>query len=129
MSFSKHPGNIKATYIWSAFWIVDNRCAMAMVVLPFAAWSRAAWTTFSEFESSADVAWNIGQISTTSCLRSKITSSNSSTFGFRSNARAMAMRSLGRKINRLSSEEVQTAYVFVRQITVSPFHRPQCQSP
>ena len=29
-----------------------------VVVLPFAAWSRAAWTTFSELEHSADVAWN-----------------------------------------------------------------------
>jgi hypothetical protein len=56
MSFSKHPRNMKATYIRSAFWMVDSRCAMAMVVLPFAAWSRAAWTTFSELESSADVA-------------------------------------------------------------------------
>ena len=63
MSLSKHSSNIRATYIRSAFWMVDNRCAIAMVVLPFAAWSRAAWTTFSELESSADVAWNNGQIS------------------------------------------------------------------
>jgi hypothetical protein len=54
----KNPGNGKnTTDIRSAFWMVDNRCAMAIVVLPFAAWSKAACTTFSEFESSADVAW------------------------------------------------------------------------
>jgi len=54
----KNPGNgTNTTYIRSAFWMVDNRCAMAIVVLPFAAWSRAACTTFSEFESNADVAW------------------------------------------------------------------------
>ena len=53
----ENPGNgIDTTYIRSAFWMVDKRCAMAIVVLPFAAWSRAACTTFSEFESSADVA-------------------------------------------------------------------------
>jgi hypothetical protein len=63
-------------YILSAFWIVDNRWAIAIVVLPFAAWSRAAWTTFSELESRADVA-----------------SSRRRTFGLRSNARAIAMRS------------------------------------
>jgi hypothetical protein len=59
-----------------AFWIVERRCAMAMVVLPLAAWSRASCTTFSELESSAEVA-----------------SSRSSTFGSRINARAIAMRS------------------------------------
>ena len=53
----KKPGYIiDPTYIRSAFWMVDKRCTMAIVVLPFAAWSRAAYTTFSEFESSADVA-------------------------------------------------------------------------
>lgn len=44
------------TYMQSAFWIVDNRCAMAIVVRPFAAESRAAWTIFSELESRAEVA-------------------------------------------------------------------------
>lgn len=57
--------------------MVDKRCAMAIVVLPFAAWSSAAWTTFSEFESRADVA-----------------SSNNSTFGLRKRARAIAIRSV-----------------------------------
>ena len=44
------------THMVSAFWIVDNLWAMAIVVRPFAAWSRAACTTFSELESSAEVA-------------------------------------------------------------------------
>ena len=64
------------THIRSAFWIVDNRWAMARVVRPFAALSSASCTTFSEFESSADVA-----------------SSRSNTFGLRRRARAMAIRS------------------------------------
>lgn len=59
----------------SAFWIVDSRCAIAIVVRPFAARSSASCTTFSEFESSADVA-----------------SSSSRMRGFRSSARAMAIR-------------------------------------
>jgi len=44
------------THMQWAFWIVDNRCAMAIVVLPLAAWSRASCTTISEFESRAEVA-------------------------------------------------------------------------
>jgi hypothetical protein len=59
-----------------AFCIVDNRCAMAIVVLPCAAWSNASCTTFSAVESSAEVA-----------------SSNSKTLGLRIRALAMAMRS------------------------------------
>lgn len=66
------------TYMQSAFWMVDSRCAMAIVVRPFAARSRASCTTFSEFESSAEVA-----------------SSRSSTRGFRRSARAIAIRSIG----------------------------------
>lgn len=66
----------RVTYILSAFWMVDNRWAMAIVVRPFAALSSASCTTFSELESSADVA-----------------SSSSKTFGLRSRARAMAIRS------------------------------------
>ena len=46
-----------ATYMQSAFCIVAKECAMAMVVLPLAAWSRACWTTFSDAESSAEVAY------------------------------------------------------------------------
>lgn len=34
---------------------------MAMVVRPLAAWSRAAWTTFSDVESRAEVAYHICQ--------------------------------------------------------------------
>lgn len=45
-----------AAYMQSAFCIVDKRCAIAMVVRPRAALSRASWTTFSELESKADVA-------------------------------------------------------------------------
>jgi hypothetical protein len=40
----------------SAFWMVDNLWAMAIVVLPLAALSNASCTTFSDFESSAEVA-------------------------------------------------------------------------
>lgn len=40
----------------SADWIVDSLCATAIVLRPFAALSRAACTTFSDSESSADVA-------------------------------------------------------------------------
>ena len=57
--------------------MVDNRCAIAIVVRPFAALSSASCTTFSEVESSAEVA-----------------SSSSSTFGSRNSARAIAMRSI-----------------------------------
>lgn len=73
----------QVTYIRSAFWMVDSRCAMAIVVRPFAALSSASCTTFSEFESSADVA-----------------SSSSNTFGLRSRARAMAIRSVNVRQNR-----------------------------
>ncbi|KAI0246191.1 hypothetical protein BJV78DRAFT_1257146 [Lactifluus subvellereus] len=59
----------------SAFWIVDNRWAIAIVVRPFAASSRAACTTFSEFESRAEVA-----------------SSSKRTLGLRRSALAIAMR-------------------------------------
>jgi hypothetical protein len=45
------------THMQSAFWIVDSRWAIANVVRPLAALSRAAWTTFSELESRADVAY------------------------------------------------------------------------
>lgn len=65
-----------APHMQSAFWIVDRRCAIAIVVRPLAAWSRASCTTFSEFESNAEVA-----------------SSSRRTFGLRSRARAMAIRS------------------------------------
>jgi len=41
----------------SAFWIVESRCAIAIVVLPLAASSSAFWTTFSELESRAEVAY------------------------------------------------------------------------
>ncbi|KAI6044756.1 hypothetical protein EDC04DRAFT_2639393 [Pisolithus marmoratus] len=59
----------------SAFWIVDKRWAMAIVVRPLAALSSASCTTFSEVESRADVA-----------------SSNKRTFGLRRRARAIAIR-------------------------------------
>jgi hypothetical protein len=68
----RRPGN---TYMQSAFWIVLSRCAIAIVVRPFAAWSSAAWTTFSLVESNADVA-----------------SSRRRTLGFRRSARAIAIR-------------------------------------
>jgi hypothetical protein len=55
----------------------DNLCATANVVRPFAAWSRASCTTFSELESSAEVA-----------------SSKSRTLGFLKSARAIAIRSV-----------------------------------
>ena len=48
---------IESTHMQSAFWIVDNRCAMAIVVRPFAAMSKASCTTFSDVESKADVAF------------------------------------------------------------------------
>lgn len=44
------------TKMQSAFWMVERRCAMAMVVRFLAASSRARWTTFSDSESSAEVA-------------------------------------------------------------------------
>ena len=44
------------SYMQSAFWMVDSRCAMAMVVRPLAALSNASCTTFSELESRAEVA-------------------------------------------------------------------------
>ena len=93
----ENPGNsMDTTYIRSAFWMVEKRCAMAIVVLPFAAWSRVACTTFLEFESSGDVAWEWkstwGKRISRAC--SARTSSNSSTPGFRnSEARAMTIRS------------------------------------
>ena len=55
---------------------------MAIVVRPFAAWSRAACTTFSELESRADVA-----------------SSSRRTLGLRRRARAMAIRSTRRYVS------------------------------
>ena len=69
-------------YMRSAFWIVDKRCAMARVVLPRAALSRASWTTFSDVESRADVA-----------------SSKSRTLGFLKRARAIAIRSKSKRSN------------------------------
>ena len=59
----------------SACWIVDNRCAIAKVVLPRAAASRAFCTIFSDSESKADVA-----------------SSSNKIFGFRISALAIAIR-------------------------------------
>lgn len=40
-----------------AFWMLDNLWAMAIVVRPRDALSKASCTTFSEVESSAEVAW------------------------------------------------------------------------
>ena len=57
--------------------MVDRRCAMANVVLPFAALSRASCTTLSDVESRADVA-----------------SSSNKTLGSLNNARAIAIRSV-----------------------------------
>ena len=62
------------TYILSAFWIVDSLWAIAIVVLPDATLSNAAWTTASEVWSKADVA-----------------SSNNNIFGFRISALAIAI--------------------------------------
>ncbi len=90
------------TKIRSAFWIVLNRCAIVTVVLFKDARSNASCTTFSDSESSADVAvwkldmsikkipiWNNAQ---------NIPSSNNKIFGARIKARAMATLY---KINRI----------------------------
>lgn len=60
----------------SAFWIDDSRCAIAIVVRFLAAWSSAVWTTFSDSESSAEVA-----------------SSSKRILGSLTSARAIAIRS------------------------------------
>mmetsp|Transcript_4076 Transcript_4076/g.12885 ORF Transcript_4076/g.12885 Transcript_4076/m.12885 type:complete len:111 (+) Transcript_4076:129-461(+) len=63
------------TTIWSESSIVERRCATTSVVRPARACSSASWTSFSDRESSADVA-----------------SSRSRSFGSRTSARAMATR-------------------------------------
>jgi hypothetical protein len=90
-----------------AFCIVDNRCAIAIVVLPSAAWSNASCTTFSEAESRAEVA-----------------SSKSKTLGLRMRALAIAMRSKEiRVVNKggIASTRKNTN-VFDRQKVATLYH-------
>jgi hypothetical protein len=55
--YNVHMCNIKySTHMQSTFCIVDSQWVMAIVVRPLAARSSASCTTFSESESSAEVA-------------------------------------------------------------------------
>jgi hypothetical protein len=80
----------------SAFCMVESRWAMAIVVRPLAAWSKASWTTFSDCESRAEVA-----------------SSKRRTFGLRRRARAIAMRSEANR-NRSAKQEYDYYIVLSR---------------
>ena len=119
------------TNISSAFWIVDNLWAIAIVVLPCAAWSSAAWTTFSEAESSAEVAYCMLIV----YFRGKrlgLTSSSSRTLGFRTRARAIAIRSVTAEIghpNPEFMERTRISYVSDLQTTASPYRPPPFQNP
>lgn len=47
---------LSITTIWSAHWIVDNRCATTTTVRPIIALSIAVWTSNSDSASNAEVA-------------------------------------------------------------------------
>jgi len=102
------------THMRSAFCIVESRCAMAIVVRPFAALSRASCTTFSEFESSADVA-----------------SSSRRTLGFRISARAIAIRSTSSLQCQKSKSCYQIAdtHAFALLTVGNPCHLLRYQTP
>ena len=120
------------TNILSAFWIVDNLWAIAIVVLPCAAWSSAACTTFSEAESSAEVAYRKMLIGYFRGKRPGLTSSSSRTLGFRRRARAIAIRSATAEISQPKSEFVERtkiSYVSDLQTTASPYRPPLFQNP
>jgi hypothetical protein len=82
----------------SACWIVDKRCAIAIVVRPAAALLRAFWTAISEFASRADVAYGRDTSDITIFIEFRLRASSSSNIlGLRMRARAIAIRSTNHK--------------------------------
>lgn len=122
-TFSLQP----ITHMRSAFWVVDNRWATAMVVRPFAASPSFKSHLNYFFRARVQSQCSLSPINEMRASdRGKRTSPSRRTFGLRSKARAMAMRSVLFSVHRCKKSSSST-HAFDHQKVEILYLQPQCR--